>query len=374
MSRYVLSLLVGLLAMLPLAAASSAPGSDIYSMQQVNAMERSLAVRSAVQSFEHAVSEENTQALIAAMEQIGGSYTPLERAYLRYTALMAFATLPDSQEGRSLLESVIDAGQAQAPPVKVWWEDAGHRSLAFAYDPVAAARFSLGRWNASAWQALAESELAGGRHEFLERWVSAQREAGGRLAASGLVAALQSAAPESLTGLVEPLRSYLRVGEPVGELAGVVAIRLGDVGLAQSILRDAAAPQALAFLAATRSFSDQTRLDLLQLAAGRDQLGSAAMYGLADLGTPESFSLLFSHLGSAQGNSAAAALAQQPSADRLQRLADVIRNDVSELAGRRAILSLHLARHHGGDEQLRQLASEPSLRPPLRRLLTRALP
>lgn len=349
----------------------------VFTESEINLIISSESVESELARIEQARISNDPDVLLEVLAQLeqAPEQSRVARAYLRYTALMAFASLPESNSARTFLQDYLGAPQTVAPQIAVWREDDGHRSMVVAFDASAAARFSLGSWNMLAWSRLARAELAGGKIDFIGQWLEAQRKAGGRLAATGLVDALSASSPAQLSGLPTVLQPMLAEGKPVAELARVVAVRLADQALAQDVIRHADGVNALAFLSEIHVFPLTTQLALTELASERNDLGSAAIYRMASIETNESRNALMSRLGSRElGNSVAAALARSPGPGLLRDLATVVTEHADPLTCRRAILSLHLMQDAESRDLLDRLSRNPKVKPEIRNFIVSTLP
>ncbi len=294
------------------------------------------------------------------------------QAFLLHYTLMGLATVPESAAARRSVERFLNAPVA----IRVWQHDGAYRLPIDAFDPAAAARFTLGRWNQAAWARRTRAELARGSTQFLLDWVAADRRAGGGLSPTGVAAALRSVEPAALLSLRQPLAIRMARGERVGPLATIVALRTADAELASAIVWHADTSDALGFLRdAAGTFDQDQRFELLTLAAQRNDLGSAAMYGLAELETGAAQQFLIEQFDSdSLGTSAAAALARNPSPALVRRFAEVVRGAPSMRARERAILALQLAPPVAGEAALASLATDPRVPVELQARIARHLP
>ncbi|NNF51147.1 MAG: HEAT repeat domain-containing protein [Gammaproteobacteria bacterium] len=359
-------------ALSPLSVASASTNEIEISQSELFQVTDSRSTQSVIERIEGAVAADDGEMLLAILTGIGQSTdtAPVTPAFLRYKALMAFGAIGESEVAKRVLQKLMEPGAATGPKIKLLRDVDGHRGFIYVFDPVAAARFALGAWHAEAWAQRTRSDLAAGRHDFVAEWLDAQRAAGGRLAASGLVRGLRQSSLSDLAGLSAPLARHLESGEPVAELAHVVAVRLQDESLARTIIRGADAGNALALLSEVNAFPVAARLGLLESAVGRFELRSAALYGIGQLNTPAGRQALIARLGSDEmGTSAAAALARYPGTQLLGELAALVRSDAAPLARRRAVLALHLYRDPAGKSMLRELARDSLVESDLRELI-----
>lgn len=297
---------------------------------------------------------------------------PAGQAYLIHYGLMRLADMPATDGARALLRPYL----AAAATVGVWEEDGHYKLATEAFDPGAAARFALGRWNQAAWSRRVSDDLDRGSTSFLAAWVDADAQADGGLLPTGVLEALGAARVEALLPLRQPLASYLASGERVGAIAALVAARTGDPELAVTTIRHAPTRDALRMLEAARDAFGQTeRLHLLREAAGRSDLGSAAMYGLGELENPDAHRELLANLGNVDlGSSAAAALARKANPALIREVAELVRHGSDLRTKERAVLALQLSPAALARPALDELARDARVSPDLQARIARRLP
>lgn len=372
------SIKFGLAAALTFLALGSVTGTDensnVYSAAEVQAAILAADVQSRRQQIDALRQAGNSAAVLEYLRTL--NTTPLAnsagQAYLVHYGLMGLADLEASAHARELLHPWLSVPVS----IRIWQQDGHYRLPIEAFDPGAAARFTLGRWNQAAWSRRVSDDLERGSTAFLAAWVAADDAAGGGLLPGGILDGLASVRTELLPPLRRPLLARLVRGERVGAVAAMVATQTGDLELATAVIRHAGTEDALRLLEDARgAFDSNQRFQLLREAGGRNDLGSAAMYGMGELDGTRARRYLLARLGSDDmGTSAAAALARRADPALIQEFAALVRRSDSPRARERAVLALQLAPDALAEPTLRRLARDRRVPSDLQARIARQLP
>jgi hypothetical protein len=289
---------------------------------------------------------------------------PAARERVLYETAMALAELDSSPDTQALLDML----RRRDVEAQVWRYDDAHRTAVPLYEVAAAARYAERRRDERKSSASALEAIAQGSDAPVVMF-DAVPDARDEPARSGILRAFETAPTAELLAYRDRLTLEVERGARI-EIAQIVARRLGDATLMQAVLARADATLALEIVRTARaSFTESQALDLLQQAAAREDVGSAALLAAGPIVTadPRARTWLFDTLKDARGaGSAAAALASQHDPEVAASLrAWVLEQDTITLA-RRGILALRLDASESARAELAKIASDPALAAELR--------
>lgn len=283
----------------------------------------------------------DTAGIVAAWRAVEKqSMSTLERELLAERTALALAGGPPDAAGRELIAEL----KRRPAVVYVRLADAGHQLRAPLYDPAAQARLTERRWAVEAVAARAGRRLAAGGvldlADYRGHADDARLDAG---AAAGLAAALERAPAHALPAQREMLGEALAAGEPVAAALLVIARRLADPESSALLIEYGDNRAALAALVASAALDPPRRYALLETAAAREDIASAALLAMAPLteSLAAASQALLARLGDPSlGASAALALARSRDPSIRGRLAGIAADDTRPLAATRAGLAL----------------------------------
>ncbi|NNF66373.1 MAG: hypothetical protein HKM98_02585 [Gammaproteobacteria bacterium] len=268
-----------------------------------------------------------TQKLLAENKVTKQSEKQLEQNVL------AFASQEPAQGSKQLLAEL----SLREPKILVPHEE-GNVLVPFV-DVGAAARYVLRYWERQEARQFALRASAAADTRFLDKYFSsdANRQ-------SGFIDAVNDAPEQDLLlyrdELLEKISLY-----GADRLAAAMAKSLGDAGLHRQVIRNGSAPVALATLPVLQeNLGVVAALPLLQLALSRDDIASAAVFEIAQLGgtLPQANDLLWQLIADPEhGSSAAAAIARYADRHAVNKLSSLLSSPDSLLRNR-ASLALRL--------------------------------
>lgn len=319
------------------------------------------AVKSALATVSEHARRGDAQGLVGAARRLAADpdMAPAGRDRLYTEAASALAALPDDAESRSFLEELANGESAVWIPVE---ETAGHVQLPL-YDFAAQARYSLRALDVRA----AADVLSGRIGEDDPGLAREARDAGpNSVFRAGLARALANGRPAP--GLAVALAHELPGDPTLGGLA-LAAREPADDTVLMAVVEHGDSESGLRAIALTRFRPSAEALTLLQRAAARSDLSSAAILeaGRRQDDNPAVTPWLESLLGDAQqGASAAAGLARGGDAELVDRVAERLAREPDGLTARHLVLVLRLSGTPAADRAMTRLRSDPAVPAALR--------
>ena len=304
--------------------------------------------------------------LASLVNEVLGNATlvPAARERALYETAMALAELDTSVDTQALLELLGRHDTA----VQVWRYDDAHRTAVPLYEVAAAAHYAARRLNERGASESALDAIAHGSDAPLASFESVP-DASTAPARNGILQAFETAPTQQLLAYRDRLSASAERGAAI-EIAQIVARRLGDAMLMQTVLEYADEKTALDIVRTARaSFTESEALELLKRAAAREDVGSAALLAAGPMATtdPSARIWLFDMLGDAQrAGSAAAAIAALHDPEIAARLHAWVGEQSNTRVARRGILALRLDDSESARTQLAEIASDPSVAAELR--------
>jgi len=277
---------------------------------------------------------------------------PARERLLHDAAMSAVRVQPDEA-----LENFVRRLASYESRTLVWTDEHGFRETRPLFDFAATSRHVRRIWAEEQSRDQAAVAIDTGDFEIVTRYAQ-----GTTAERAGMSAAFQEASGARLAVYQPVLLDTFGRGEPVDELAVIVAVRTGDDALMEAVM-SAGTPDA------TRRAIDTVLLPkwtgrssrLLEIAAAREDVGSAAVLALGRLANidPDAVDFLFDSLGGPSGTSAAAALARIADSNIVARLSAMLHTSGDEITRRHVLLGLRLADSAAASEALADFARDP---------------
>jgi hypothetical protein len=345
-----------ILLLLSLAAAPSAAQEMVLDRATAMKAASGPATQGAVAVVSAYAKRGDAPGLIASARRLAANpdLEPAGRDRLYAEAARALAVLPDHAESRGFLEELANRESAVWIPVE---ETAGHVQLPL-YDFAAQARYSLRaldvRAAADAMSARVNRDDPGLAREA--------RDAGpNSVFRDGLARALTEARPT--TALAASLAHELRGDPTLGRLA-LAARDPADDTVLMAVIQNGDLESSLRAVTLTRSRPSADALAMLQQAAERQDLASAAILeaGGRQAENPAVTGWLESLLGDPQhGASAAASLARRSDSALVDRVAARLAREPDDLTARHLVLVLRLSGTPAADRAMAGLRNDPAV-------------
>lgn len=316
------------------------------------------AVHEFVQKTERLARSGDSAGLAAwiASLKTDSAVSPVVRERLLYESIRAAARLSPG----SRLREEVQRLQSYGSETLVWTDEHGHREYRPLYDIAAASRQTQRVWAKEQARTDAGQAILSGDPAWIQHYGSLSDPE--RI---GAVEAFAEAPADALPVYQPALLMAMKAGQPVGDVALVVASRTLDTTLMSEVLTKA--PPSVALQAVEQVLTDDwsgQSLSLLTIAARRPETASASLLAITGLANrePAATEMLFNALGSAHGASAAAALARMDNDTVTARLAEVLWSDADLLERRHALLALRLGESADSRALLRDYARDPGAR------------
>jgi hypothetical protein len=224
-----------------------------------------------------------TTELAARLELIAhdATLTDVAQEWLLDRGLHSLARIAPTSEARATV-----ARLASRVPVVYTRVDPDHGDRATPlYDAGATARFVLRSWERNDARATAQSELATGFTQAVDRYAQNAVEDARDPVLAGIAEAFRNAPISELAAQRPAVSGALAQGERVDALALILAERFADPALFDLIFDNAGEPTALAAIpAATRALDAPSALAALERASRRSDIGSAVVLEIGRLG------------------------------------------------------------------------------------------
>ncbi len=311
-----------------------------------------------VEKAEQLARSGDSAGLAAWMASLKGdsAVSPAVRERLLYESTKAAAQLSPGPR----LQQEVQRLEYYRSETLVWTDEHGHREYRPLYDVAAASRQTQRVWAMEQARSDAMKAIRSGDPAWTQRYGALSDPE-----RTGVIAAFSEVAADALPVYQPVLLMAMKAGQPVGELALVVASRTLDTTLMSEVLSKA--PPDVALRAVEQVLADDwsgQSLYLLTIAARRPETASASLLAIARVvdREPSAIEMLFSTLGSPHGASAAAALARVENDTVSSRLADVLWSDRDLFTRRHALLALRLTESAESRAILREYAHNPAAR------------